>query len=78
MTYSLPYNLKYSLESIFLPLVFVPLHRHNRFENYHFEYFFIICILLNVNVIEKGNEPKQIVHRKWDTFEVLRTHFIEF
>lgn len=64
MTYSLPYIFKYSLESIFLPSVFVPPHRHNLFENYHFEYFFIICSLLNVNVIAKGNEPKQIVHRK--------------
>lgn len=64
MTYSLSYILKNSLESILLPLVFVPPHRHNLSENYHFEYFFIICILLNVNVIAKRNEPKQIVHRK--------------
>lgn len=78
MTYILPYTFKYSLEFIFLPLVFVLPHRHNLFENYHFEYFFIIFISLNVNVTAKGNEPKQIVHRKWDTFEVLWTHFTEF
>ena len=56
--------LRYSLESFFLHLVCILPHRYNLFENYHFEYFFIICILSNVNIIEKGNEPKQIIHRK--------------